>query len=150
MRCVHVFNGPNLNLLGRREPAVYGHDTLADLEARCRAVTDDLGLQMCFRQSNSEGELISWVHECGESVAAGDSLGLVLNAGAYTHTSIALRDAVRGAEVPTVEVHLSNPHARETFRHHSYLSGVALGVVAGFGALGYDLAIRGLQRTKEQ
>lgn len=143
-RLVHVLNGPNLNLLGRREPAVYGHDTLADVEERCRSLATRLGLGLDFRQSNHEGELVTWLQECGAEVAAGRSVGAVLNAGAYTHTSVALRDAVVGAEVPMVEVHLSNVHAREDFRHHSYLSPVAHGVVVGLGALGYELAIRAL------
>ncbi|MEQ6900435.1 type II 3-dehydroquinate dehydratase [Nocardioides sp. YIM 152588] len=144
MTAVHVINGPNLNLLGRREPAVYGHETLADLEARSREVAAGLGLDLDFRQSNHEGELVDWLQECGADVAAGRSVGAVLNAGALTHTSVALRDAVVGAEVPLVEVHLSNVHAREPFRHHSYLSPVARGVVVGLGPLGYELGIRAL------
>ncbi|WP_019143778.1 type II 3-dehydroquinate dehydratase [Aeromicrobium massiliense] len=144
MTVVHVLNGPNLNLLGKREPAVYGHATLADVEQRCRAFAGELGLELDFRQSNHEGELVTWLHECGVEVAAGRSVGVVLNAGAYTHTSVALRDAVVGAEVPMIEVHLTNVHAREEFRHRSYLSGVARGVVVGLGPLGYDLAIRAL------
>lgn len=145
MTAVHVLNGPNLNTLGRREPAVYGSDTLADVEARCRRVAGDLGLDVDFRQSNSEGELVTWLHECGAEVAAGRSVGVVLNAGAYTHTSVALRDAVVGAEVPMIEVHLSNVHAREEFRHHSYLSAVARGVIVGLGVTGYELAISALR-----
>lgn len=144
MRIVHVLNGPNLNLLGRREPGVYGHETLADVEARCRVLAGDLGLGLEFRQSNHEGELVTWLQQCGAEVAAGRSLGAVLNAGAYTHTSVALRDAVVGAEVPMVEVHISNVHAREEFRHHSHLSAVARGVIVGCGTLGYELAIRAL------
>lgn len=150
MRTVHVLNGPNLNLLGRREPAVYGRDTLADLEARCRVVGEGLALGVDFRQSNHEGELVSWIQECGAEVAAGRSVGAVLNAGAYTHTSVALRDAVVGAEVPMIEVHLSNVHAREDFRHHSFLSPVARGVVVGLGVLGYELALRALARMSEE
>lgn len=144
MSTVHVLNGPNLNLLGRREPATYGHDTLADVEQRCRRLAESLDLELVFRQSNHEGELVTWLQECGAEVAEGRSIGVVLNAGAYTHTSIALRDAVVGAEVPMVEVHISNVHAREDFRHHSYLSAVARGVVVGFGVVGYELAIRAL------
>ena len=144
MTLVHVFNGPNLNLLGRREPAVYGSETLSDLEQRCRRAAAERDLGLDFRQSNLEGELVGWLHECGAEVAAGRSVGAVLNAGAYTHTSVALRDAVVGAEVPMVEVHLSNVHAREEFRHHSYLSAVARGVVVGLGGLGYELAIAAL------
>lgn len=150
MALVHVLNGPNLNLLGRREPAVYGSDTLADVEVRCRALADDLGLELEFRQTNEEGELVTWLQECGAEVAAGRSVGAVLNAGAYTHTSVALRDAVVGAEVPMIEVHLSNVHARETFRHHSFLSPVARGVVVGLGVVGYELAIRALHQLTEE
>ncbi|WP_141014820.1 type II 3-dehydroquinate dehydratase [Nocardioides sambongensis] len=144
MTTVHVLNGPNLNLLGRREPAVYGRHTLADVEQRCRTVGAELGLEVDFRQSNHEGELVTWLQECGAAVAAGRSVGAVLNAGAYTHTSLALRDAVAGAEVPMVEVHLTNVHAREEVRHHSFLSPVARGVIVGLGVPGYELAIRAL------
>lgn len=144
MTTVQVLNGPNLNLLGRREPSVYGHATLADVEQRCRGWATELGLELDFRQSNHEGELVTWLQECGAAVAEGRSVGAVLNAGAYTHTSVALRDAVVGAEVPMVEVHLTNVHAREEFRHHSHLSPVAVGVVVGLGVTGYELAIRAL------
>lgn len=144
MTVVHIINGPNLNLLGRREPTVYGHDTLEDLESRCRSAAEALGLGAEFAQTNHEGELVTWLQQCGAEVAAGRSVGAVLNAGAYTHTSVALRDAVVGAEVPVIEVHLSNVHARESFRHHSYLSPVARGVIVGLGAVGYELAIRAL------
>jgi 3-dehydroquinate dehydratase-2 len=150
MTVVHVLNGPNLNLLGRREPAVYGSDTLADVETRCRRVAAGLGLGLDFRQTNEEGELVTWLQECGADVASGRSVGAVLNAGAYTHTSVALRDAVVGAEVPIIEVHLSNVHAREAFRHHSFLSPVARGVVVGLGVVGYELAIRALQDRIEE
>lgn len=148
MTAVHVLNGPNLNLLGQREPAVYGRESLSDAEARCRTLASSLGLTLDFRQSNHEGELVTWLQECGTEVAAGRSIGVVLNAGAYTHTSVALRDAIVGASVPTVEVHLSNVHAREDFRHHSYLSPVVRGVVVGLGITGYELAIRALADTK--
>ena len=144
MAAVLVLNGPNLNLLGTRQPEVYGTATLADVEALCAATAHELGLTVECRQSNHEGELVDWLHEAGPRVRSGELLGVVLNAGAYTHTSIALRDAVVGAEVPTVEVHVSNVHAREEFRHHSYLSAVAVGVVVGFGVEGYALAVRGL------
>lgn len=147
---VHVLNGPNLNLLGRREPAVYGTATLADVERRCRSLGEELGLDVRFRQSNHEGELVTWVQECGAEVAAGRSVGLVLNAGAYTHTSVALRDAVVGAEVPAIEVHLTNVHAREEIRHHSFLSPVARGVVVGLGITGYELAVRALHAAAEE
>lgn len=148
MTTVHVLNGPNLNLLGTREPGIYGSTTLADIEARLRDVVDELGHSLVFRQSNHEGQLIDWLHEIGAEVARGESLGVVLNAGALTHTSLALHDAVTGASVPMVEVHISNVHAREEVRHHSHLSSVAVGVVVGFGTFGYELAIRGLvERT---
>lgn len=154
MRTVHVINGPNLNLLGRREPGVYGHATLADVESSCGSLCEELGLRLDFRQSNHEGELVTWLQECGAEVAAGRGVGAVLNAGAYTHTSVALRDAVVGAQVPMIEVHLSNVHAREEFRHHSYLSPVARGVVVGLGPFGYELGLRALhaqsQREEEQ
>lgn len=149
MSAVWVLNGPNLNLLGTREPAVYGHATLADVEDRCRRVCDGLGLGLVFRQTNHEGRLVDWLQEAGAGVARGDVLGVVLNAGALTHTSVALRDAVVGAAVPTVEVHLSNVHAREQFRHHSYLSPVVRGVVVGLGPLGYELAVRSFAPDQE-
>jgi len=145
-RAVLVVNGPNLNLLGTREPAVYGSTTLADVEALCRAEAARYGLAVDARQSNHEGQLVGWVQEAGQAHAEGRLLGVVLNAGAYTHTSIALRDAISGASVPTVEVHVSNVHAREGFRHRSYLSAVAAGIVVGFGVDGYALAIAGLAR----
>ncbi|GAB2927638.1 type II 3-dehydroquinate dehydratase [Rhodococcus aerolatus] len=144
MSAVLVLNGPNLNLLGTRQPEVYGTATLADVEALCERTGAELGVAVECRQSNHEGELIDWLHEAGRRVASGELLGVVLNAGSYTHTSIGLRDAIAGAQVPTVEVHVSNVHAREEFRHHSYLSAVAVGVVVGFGVQGYALALRGL------
>lgn len=143
-RAVHVLNGPNLDLLGTREPEHYGTATLADIEAMCRAEAARLGLTVDFRQTSSEGLLVDWVHEVGREVVAGRSIGAVLNAGAYTHTSIALHDAIVGAAVPVVELHVSNVHARETFRHHSYLSPAVRGIVVGFGPVGYPLAVRGL------
>lgn len=141
---VVVLNGPNLNLLGTREPAVYGTATLADVERLCRDEAAGMGLDLDFRQSNSEGVLVDWVQEAGEAHRAGTVLGAVLNAGAYTHTSIALADAVAGTGLPVVEVHVSNVHAREPFRHSSYLSPVVRGIVVGFGVAGYAVAIRGL------
>ncbi len=150
MSAVWVLNGPNLNLLGTREPAVYGHDTLADVEERCRRTCLALGIGLEFRQTNHEGVLVDWLQEAGAGTARGDVLGVVLNAGALTHTSVALRDAVVGAAVPTVEVHLSNVHAREPFRHHSYLSPVVRGVVVGLGPLGYELAIRSFAPHQEE
>lgn len=146
VRSVLVLNGPNLNLLGTREPAVYGRATLADVEKMCRLEAARYGLDVEARQSNHEGELVDWLQEAGSAFAGGRLLGVVLNAGAFTHTSVALRDAISGTGVPTVEVHVSNVHAREGFRHHSYLSAVAAGVVIGFGIDGYALAIAGLAR----
>lgn len=144
MATILVFNGPNLNLLGTREPQVYGSATLADVEQLCRDAATGLGVQVQCRQSNHEGVLIDWIHEAGREHAAGRVIGVVLNAGAYTHTSVALHDAIKGAGVPVIEVHISNVHAREAFRHHSYLSPVASGVVVGFGIHGYALAMQGL------
>jgi 3-dehydroquinate dehydratase-2 len=143
---VFVFNGPNLNLLGVRRPDVYGTTVLADVEALCRDECARNGLDLDFRQTNHEGVLVDWVQEAGAAVKAGTALGAVLNAAAYTHTSVALHDAVEGAELPTIEVHVSNVHGRETFRHHSYVSPVAAGIVVGFGVTGYALAIDGLVR----
>lgn len=144
MTNVYVFSGPNLNLLGLRDPATYGNETLADVEQRCERVAKESGLELVFRQSNHEGELVDWIHEAGRAVASGDSAGVVLNAGAYTHTSVALADAISGAFVPTIEVHISNVHGREAFRHHSYLSPVAAGIIVGLGTYGYEAGIRAL------
>lgn len=134
---IYVLNGPNLNLLGAREPAIYGATTLADIEALCRREAESLGHLVVFRQSNHEGLLVDWMHEAGGSASA-----VVLNAGAYTHTSIALHDAVRAIAPPVVEVHLSNIAAREAFRAHSLIAPAARGVIFGFGGVGYALAIR--------
>ena len=138
---VMVLNGPNLNLLGSREPTVYGAQTLDDVRAMCAGACDIHGLALDFRQTNHEGVLVDWLQEAGAAQAAGALLGVVLNAAAYTHTSVALRDAVKGAGVSLVELHISNVHAREEFRQHSYLSAVARGVMCGFGTAGYPLAI---------
>ena len=138
-RTIHVLNGPNLNLLGLREPAVYGRQTLADIEARLIEAAGAHDVVVRCRQSNGEGDLVTWVQEAGQ---AGEPV--ILNAGAYTHTSVALRDAIVGAGATVIEVHLSNVHAREAFRHHSFVAPVAMGVIAGFGALSYDLALRAL------
>ena len=143
-KSVLVLNGPNLNLLGKREPAVYGGQTLADVEQICRDACETHGFSLDFRQSNHEGVLIDWIHEAGAAQAAGTLAGVVFNAGAYTHTSIALHDAIKGAAVLVIELHISNVHAREAFRHHSCLSPVAHGVMAGFGTQGYALAIAAL------
>jgi 3-dehydroquinate dehydratase-2 len=144
---VLILNGPNLNLLGTREPEVYGHTTLADIESQCRERAAGLGLAVECRQSNSEGELVGWIQEARENHA-----GIVINPGAYSHTSIAILDALQAVGVPVVEVHLSNIHKRETFRQHSYVSGVAQGVICGFGADGYGMALDALARllVKEQ
>ena len=133
---IFILNGPNLNLLGTREPDVYGATTLGDIETACRTVAARHKLDVDFRQSNSEGELVDWIQEAGRSAA-----GLILNAGAYTHTSVALLDALKAADIPIMEVHLSNIFAREPFRHHSYVSPAATGVICGLGAVGYELAI---------
>lgn len=142
MATVYVLNGPNLNLLGSRETAVYGSLTLADIESRCATAAKKHGHTIDFRQTNHEGELVDWLHEARDKAA-----GVVINPGAYTHTSIALQDAIRAIGIPVVEVHLSNIFAREEFRHHSYVSPVARGVLCGFGAKGYELAIDGLAST---
>jgi len=139
MATVYVLNGPNLNLLGSRETAVYGSTTLADIEKLCADAAKRHGHTIVFRQSNHEGELVDWLHEAKDK-----SAGVVMNPGGYTHTSVALHDAVRGIGIPVVEVHLSNIFAREEFRHHSYISPVARGVICGFGPKGYELAIDGL------
>jgi 3-dehydroquinate dehydratase II len=131
-----VLNGPNLNLLGVREPELYGRMTLADIEDACRRRADALGLAVEFRQSNHEGELVDWIQRAREGHAA-----LIINAGAYTHTSIALLDALVAMDMPVIEVHLSNIFQRESFRRHSYVSTVAHGVVCGFGGFGYELAL---------
>jgi 3-dehydroquinate dehydratase-2 len=134
---IFVLNGPNLNLLGVREPEVYGRDTLDDIAATLTARADELGVTLDIRQSNHEGHLIDWLHEARDTGAK----AVVLNPGGYTHTSVALRDAVAAIGVPVIEVHLSNPQARESFRRRSLISGVAKGTIAGFGALSYVLAL---------
>jgi 3-dehydroquinate dehydratase-2 len=144
MKTVLVLNGPNLNLLGTREPAVYGAQTLADVEALCVKACATHGFTLDFRQSNHEGVLVDAIQEAGRAQMAGTLAGVVFNAGAYTHTSVALHDAVKGSGVSMIELHISNVHAREAFRHHSYLSPVARGVLAGFGVQGYALAIAAL------
>lgn len=136
-RTVYVLNGPNLNLLGKREPHIYGHETLADVEAQCRTLAAELNLSIEFRQSNAEFQIIDWIHEARETAAA-----IVINPGAFTHTSIAIMDALNACKCPVFEVHISNVHQRESFRHHSYVSLTATGVMAGFGTHAYALALR--------
>jgi 3-dehydroquinate dehydratase II len=133
---VHVLNGPNLNLLGTRQPEVYGHDTLADLQARCHATAARLGLTIAFHQTNHEGGLVDLIQ-----AARGVAGGIAINPAAYTHTSVAILDALNAFDGPVIEVHLSNIHKREVFRHHSYVSGRAEGVIAGCGVQGYDFAL---------
>src|SRR6478672_6493777 len=135
-RIVYVLNGPNLNLLGKRQPHIYGHETLADVEADCRKVATEHGLELRFHQSNREFEIIDWIHEAREVAS-----GLVINPAAFTHTSVAILDALNAFEAPVIEVHISNVHKREEFRHHSYVSLRADGVIAGFGTRGYQLAL---------
>ena len=136
-RLVFVLNGPNLNLLGRRQPEIYGHETMADVERDCRTLAGELGLEIRFHQSNREYEIIDWIHEAREVAC-----GIVINPAAFTHTSVAILDALNAFEPPILEVHISNVHRREAFRHHSYVSTVASGVIAGFGTQGYGLALR--------
>jgi 3-dehydroquinate dehydratase II len=150
MKKVLVLNGPNLNLLGTREPAVYGSETLADVERLCREEGEKLGVAVDCRQSNHEGQLIDWIHEAGREIAAGNMLGVVFNPGAFTHTSVALHDAIKGASATIIELHISNVHAREEFRHHSYISPAARGIMVGFGVLGYALAIGALVRLGQK
>jgi 3-dehydroquinate dehydratase-2 len=133
---IFVLNGPNLNLLGSREPHIYGRATLADIEKACAERAEQLGRAIVFRQSNIEGELVNWLHEAKDKAAA-----VILNAGAYTHTSVALHDAIKAIGVPVIETHLSNPAAREDFRHVSLVGQAAKGVIAGFGAASYLLAV---------
>ena len=141
MKPVFVINGPNLNMLGLREPDVYGHETLAGLEERCQRKAKTLGLDISCRQSNHEGEIVSWIQEARSAAS-----GIILNAGAYTHTSVAIHDALRIAQLPLIEVHLSNIYKREPFRHHSYVSPIADGVLCGFGGHGYELALDAIHK----
>ena len=134
---IYVLNGPNLNLLGTREPEIYGADTLDDIAGRLEDKAQSLGLEIDLRQSNHEGHLIDWLHEA----QAQGAKAVILNAGGFTHTSVAIHDAIKAVTVPVIEVHLSNPAARESFRHHSFIAPVAKGSIAGFGALGYELAL---------
>jgi len=136
-RIVAVLNGPNLNLIGQREPEIYGHETLADVEADCRRVGSELRLEIEFHQSNREYEIIDRIHAC-----RGRAAGIVINPAAFTHTSVAIRDALAAFDGPIIEVHISNVHKREDFRRHSFVSGVASGIIVGCGAQGYELALR--------
>jgi 3-dehydroquinate dehydratase-2 len=138
-RAILILNGPNLNMLGKREPAVYGAGTLSDIEAACAEKGRQLGVGIAFRQSNTEGTLVDWIQS-----AAGEFSGIIINAGAYTHTSVAIHDALRAAGLPVIEVHLTNVYAREAFRHHSYISPVAKGIIVGLGPQGYTMAIEAL------
>ena len=134
---ITILNGPNLNLLGKRQPEIYGRETLADVERDCVALAAELGVETVFHQSNWEGQIIDWIHE-----ARGSSAGIVINPGAWTHTSVAILDALNAYEGPVIEVHISNVHKREAFRHHSYVSLRADGVIAGLGIQGYALAVQ--------
>ena len=137
MKPIFILNGPNHNLLGKRQPHIYGAETLADVEARCAALASELGVEIRFHQTNREYELIDWIHEAREAGA-----GIVINPAAFTHTSVAILDALNVFEGPVIEVHISNVHKRESFRHHSYVSLRADGVIAGLGTEGYELALR--------
>lgn len=144
-RLVYILNGPNLNLLGKRQPEIYGHVTLADVEAECRALAGELDLAVRFHQSNREYELIDWIHE-----ARDDAGGIVINPAAFTHTSVAILDALNAFDAPVIEIHISNVHKREPFRHHSFVSARADGVIAGFGTQGYGLALRRVARLIDE
>lgn len=138
-KTLFVLNGPNLNMLGKREPAIYGAQTLQDIEALCHRKAEELGVTVDFRQTNHEGTLVDWIQEAHEGAD-----GILINPAAYTHTSVALQDAIRAAGRPVIEVHFSNIHARESFRHHSFVSPVAFAVICGLGALGYPMGLEAL------
>lgn len=140
-RLIFILNGPNLNLLGKRQPAIYGYETLADVEAECRRVAGEHGLDVRFHQSNREYEIIDWIHEAREIAG-----GIAINPAAFTHTSVAILDALNAFEGPVIEIHISNVHKREAFRHHSFVATRADGVIAGFGTQGYALSIQRLAR----
>lgn len=143
-KIIYVLNGPNLNALGKREPGIYGGKTLADIETDCEAVGSELGFSVDFRQSNHEGVLVDWLHEAGDRAA-----GIAINPGAYGHTSIALHDAIRAISIPVVEVHISNIHAREEFRHKSMIAPAAKGMICGFGPYSYILALQALKNITQ-
>jgi 3-dehydroquinate dehydratase-2 len=140
-RPIFILNGPNLNLLGKRQPEIYGRETLADVEADCRRRAEALGLAIRFHQSNAEHQIIDWIHEAREAGS-----GIIINPAAFTHTSVAILDALNAFDGPVLEVHISNVHKREAFRHHSYVSLRADGVIAGFGVEGYALAVQRMGR----
>jgi 3-dehydroquinate dehydratase-2 len=144
-RIVYVLNGPNLNLLGKRQPHIYGHETLADVERDCRALAKELNLELRFEQSNREYEIIDWIHAARETAG-----GIVINPAAFTHTSVAILDALNAFDEPVIEIHISNVHKREEFRHHSFVSRRADGVIAGFGTQGYLLALRRMARLIDE
>jgi 3-dehydroquinate dehydratase II len=144
-RTVFLLNGPNLNLLGKRQPHIYGHETLDDVERDCRALAQELDLELRFHQSNREYEIIDWIHEARETAG-----GLGINPAAFTHSSVAILDALNAFDPPVIEIHISNVHKREEFRHHSYVSLRADGVIAGFGTQGYQLALRRLARLIDE
>lgn len=141
MTRIMVLNGPNLNMLGTRQPEIYGRDTLADIERRLKERGRALGLEVDLRQSNHEGELVTWIQEARTTCA-----GIIINPAAYTHTSVAILDALLMCDIPVIELHLSNPHKRESFRHRSFATLAATGVIAGFGAFGYELALEAMAR----
>lgn len=145
IQTIYVLNGPNLNLLGVREPEIYGYTTLKDIESTCRTRLESTAYDLVFRQSNHEGELIDWIHEAREKACA-----LIINPAGYGHTSVALLDALKALSIPVIECHLSNPQTREPFRHHSYVSLAAKGIIAGFGPFGYELAIQAAQGLTSQ
>ena len=138
-KTIFIINGPNLNLLGKREPEIYGNTSLSDLKGMCEARASDHGLQIFFEQSNSEAQILEWIHKAIEACD-----GLIINAGAFTHTSLAILDALKNVHCPIIEVHISNPHQRESFRHHSYVTFAATGSIVGLGTRGYILAIDAL------
>ena len=144
-RLVYVLNGPNLNLLGKRQPHIYGHETMADVERDCRKLAEELKLELRFHQSNREYEIIDWIHEARETAG-----GIVINPAAFTHTSVAILDALNTFEAPVIECHISNVHKREAFRHHSYVSLRADGVIAGFGTQGYLLSLRRVAKLADE
>jgi 3-dehydroquinate dehydratase-2 len=142
---IHIINGPNLNLLGTREPEIYGAETLSDIEAKCQQKAESLGVDLTFSQTNHEGDLVDWIQ-----AARSEHEGIILNAGAYTHTSVALYDAILACEKPVIEVHISNIYRREPFRHHSYISAAARGVMCGFGPAGYTMALDAMSQWVKQ